>query len=157
MLKPVRGPMIRVGIMAAILLSAAGEAAASGGLWCDVEDKSAAIALQGGVTHGMGGPIFSFTGEIEARDASVPEDLRKTEFDRTHVPQYWLDGKELRLLLYRERAAEMAHGYVELTVLTQATDESSYAGSYELKIFDADDSSEGRTWTFEGKISCGAE
>jgi hypothetical protein len=150
-------PIVRWGAAGIILLSVAGEAAASGGLWCDVDDRSAQIELQGGVTHGMGGPLFSFTGKVDARDGSTPDDLRTTMFERSHVAQYWLDGKELRLLLYRERAADKAHGYVELTILAKANDEDSYEGRYELEVFDADASSEGKTWTYEGKISCGAE
>jgi hypothetical protein len=148
---------VRSVIVAAILLSSASEAAASGGLWCDVDDQSARIEIQGGVTHGMGGPLFSFVGKADARDASIPQDLRTTEFERSHVAQYWLDGKELRVLLYRERAADKAHGYVELTILTKAIDESSYEGSYTLEVFDADASSEGKTWAYSGKIACGAE
>lgn len=144
-------------IAAVLPLLASSPATASGGLWCDADDGPARIEIQGGVTHGMGGPLFNFAGTLAARDETLPADLRKTAFDRSHVPQYWLDGKELRLLLYRERAADRPHGYVELTIITHAIDESSYEGRYELKLFDADSSNEGRTWKFEGKISCGAE
>lgn len=144
-------------LAAAILVSAASEAAASGALWCDAEDGTASIEIQGGVTRGMGGPLFSFAGKVSARDASIPEDLRATAFERSHVAQYWLDGKELRLLLYRERAADKAHGYVELTILTQGIDESSYEGRYELEVFDADATSEGKRWDYAGKIVCGVE
>lgn len=149
--------MLRSILPAAVLLSVTSQASASGGVWCDSDDGSARIEVRGGVTHGMGGPLFSFDGTVDARDESIPDDLRKTRFERSQVSQYWLDGKELRLLLYRERAADKAHGYVELTILTRAIDESSYEGRYELQVFDADSSSEGKTWTYDGKISCGAE
>jgi hypothetical protein len=145
-------------IAAAALLSAANVAAASGGLWCDVEDKAVRIAINSGVTRGMGGPIFNFAGKLEILDSSVTENLRKAEFDSAHVPQYWLDGKELRLLLYREREADKPFGSVELTILTKADDEGSYAGRYALQVYDnVDGSPEGKSWNFEGEISCGAE
>jgi hypothetical protein len=144
----------------AALLSAINCAAASGGLWCDVEDKAVRIAISSGVTRGMGGPIFNFAGKLEVLDNSVTEDLRKTEFDGARVAQYWLDNEEIRLLLYREREGDKPHGYVELTILTQAgDDEGMYGGSYKLKVFDGTDESlpEGKSWDFNGKISCGAE
>lgn len=148
---------MRAFLTAVLLPLAASPAMASGGLWCGADDGPARIQIQGGVTHGMGGPLFSFDGTLAARDESIPADLRKITFDRSHVPQYWLDGKELRLLLYRERAADKAHGYVELTILTQAIDESSYEGRYELEVFDADATSEGKRWDYAGKIVCGVE
>ena len=145
-------------VSAAILMSFAGEAAASGGLWCNSEDKSARMSLSGGVTRGMGGPLFSFDGQVEALDPAVSEDLRMTQFGKRDVAQYWLDGEELRLLLYQERAADKPHGYVKLTVRTRlADDEGTYSGRYALEVFDADSAPEGRSWSFEGDISCGTE
>lgn len=144
-------------LAAIVLISMSGEAAASGSLWCDVEDKSVRLSVHGGVTRGMGGPLFSFDGQAEVRDTSAPADLRMTQFEKMHVSQYWLDGDELRLLLYQERAADKPHGYVQLTILGKAGDEESYAGRYSLELFDADASPEGRRWTYEGDITCGAE
>jgi len=149
---------MRWSIAAAILLLASAPAQASGGLWCDASDKSATIAINSGATHGLGGPLFNFAATVGVLDPSVPADLRSTSFETAHVPQYWLDASELRLLLYRERAAEKQHGYVELTVLAKADDEGAYNGRYTLQLFDADGSSpEGRSWKFEGPIGCGAE
>ena len=145
-------------IAAAALLAAVDVAAASGGLWCDVEDKSVRIEINSGVTRGMGGPLFNFAGKLEILDTSVTENLRKTEFDSAHVPQYWLDGNELRLLLYREREGDKPFGSVELTILTKADDEGSYGGRYTLQVYDdVDGSPEGKSWSLEGEISCGAE
>lgn len=145
-------------IAAAALLSAVSSAAASGGIWCDLEDKAVRISINSGVTHGMGGPLFNFDGKLEILDKTVPADLRKTEFRDAHVPQYWLDGTDLRLLLYREREGDKPFGSVELTILTKADDEGSYAGRYTLDVSDSSDaSSEGKSWKFEGDISCGAE
>ena len=55
---------------------------------------------------GMGSPVFDLRGEIEILDRPVAEDLRKVSFDDAHLAQYWLDGEELRLIVYREREAD---------------------------------------------------
>ncbi|HET9458557.1 MAG TPA: hypothetical protein VFO51_01055 [Sphingomicrobium sp.] len=149
---------MRWSIAAAALFLDSGQAQASGGLWCDASDKAATIAINSGVTRGLGGPLFNFAGTVGVLDPSVPADLRTTLFETAHVPQYWLDGSELRLLLYRERAGNKAHGYVELTIIAKAGDDGAYEGRYTLDLFDAQGaSSEGMSWKFEGAISCGAE
>jgi hypothetical protein len=63
-------------------------------------------------------------------------------------------------VLYREREGDKPHGYVELTILTQAgDDEDMYAGTYKISVFDGTDPllPEGKSWDFDGAISCGAE
>lgn len=133
---------------------------ASGGLSCEVKDKNAQIAVSSGVTRGMGAPIFNFSGRIEIRGKSVPQDLRKTQFGDDHVAQYWLDGKELRLLLYRERDADRPHGYVQVTITTRARgDEGTYDGRYSLAVYDTSGnaSAEGKTVELSGKIGCFVE
>ena len=112
-------------------------AAASGGLSCSLEDQSVRIAIESGVTRGMGGPVFNFRGTLEILDKAVAEDLRKTEFDGRHLPQYWLSERALQLHLYREREGDKPHGYVDLVIETQAgDDEGLYGGSYRLTVFD---------------------
>jgi hypothetical protein len=148
---------MRFAVVLAALLSTAGSAAASGGLSCDVEDKDVRIAVSSGVTRGMGSPIFNFRATLEILDEAVTEDLRKTEFEGAHVAQYWLDDQGLRLLLYRERAGDKPHGYVELTILTQAgDDEGVYGGTYKLSVFDYSNEKD-QSWTFEAPISCFVE
>ena len=143
----------------AILLATAG-ASASGGLSCSTEAGPARIEIESGVTRGMGGPLFNFRATATIADKGVAEDLRKTSFEREHVPQYWLDGKELKLLLYREREGDKPHGYVEIEVRTQAgDDEGLYGGTYTLSTFDvpAGDGAEAKEFKAEGPISCFVE
>jgi len=138
-------------------------ASASGGVHCSADGEGLTIDAGGGVTRGMGGPLFSFEGTLDIADKSVAADLAKTEFVREHVAQYWLDGDDLRLLLYRERESDKAHGYVELTIVTKARPgddgEGLYDGTYDLTVFDAtdDNGGEGVTVTREGEIVCSAE
>ena len=110
-------------------------------------------------TRGMGSPIFSFDGKVDIKDKSIAADLRQTAFQMDHVAQYWLDGKELRLDLYRERESDKPHGYVELVLYTKALgDELGYAGRYELIVYDGvDDTSEAKEARFNGKVECTVE
>ncbi|MET3660487.1 hypothetical protein [Aquamicrobium ahrensii] len=141
----------------ALLMS--GPAAASGGFTCSADDGSASINVNGGVTDGMGSPVFSLQGEIGIRDAAVAEDLRKTGFERTHLAQYWLDGSELRLVLYREREGDKPHGYVELTLRTMAQADGAFAGGYVLEVFDMTGATagEGMAVRLDGAVSCSVE
>jgi hypothetical protein len=116
----------------------------------------------GGVTRGMGGPLFSFEGQLEVAGDGIAADLGKTAFAREHVAQYWLDGEDLRLLLYREREGDKPHGYVELAIETKGrgeADEGFYDGRYTLTVFDTTLESGGEDVTLnrEGEVVCSAE
>lgn len=132
---------------------------ASGGLSCEAEGGAAKITVESGVTRGMGSPVFNFRGSAVISDKAIAEDLRTTAFTDDHLAQYWLDGEDLRLVLYREREGDKPHGYVEITVLTKADgDEGGYAGTYELTAYDGTgDDPEGKTVKLEGKIGCFVE
>lgn len=149
-----RLPMIAICLLAGVV-----QATASGGLSCETDDKAVKFLVESGITRGMGGPLFNFRGTLEVKDKRVAADLRKTEFAQPHVPQYWLDGKNLKLLIYREREGDKPHGYVELAIETKAVDEGTYNGPYRLTVFDMtdDNSGEGKTFEFKGKTSCFVE
>jgi hypothetical protein len=147
-------------ILAGLLVTSAGPAFASGGLSCETEGAPAKIEIRSGVTRGMGDPVFDFRASAEISDNSVAEDLRKTDFEGAHLPQYWMDGQDLRLVLYREREGDMPHGYIQITIRAQASgDEGTFAGSYELTAFDMTGATdgEGKTVDLEGSISCFVE
>ena len=138
-------------------------AMASGGLNCSADAGGVTFDLSGGVTRGMGAPLFAFDGKLEARIKGVAADLGRTTFTRDHVAQYWLDGEELRLVLYREREGSQPHGYVQLSLESKARggddDEGSYEGRYALTFFDSVDENnmEGLTVNREGDVACFAE
>ena len=151
---------MRAMVCACLLAVSGGTAFASGGLSCESDDAQAKIAIESGVTRGMGGPLFNFRGAVEIGDTSVAEDLGKTTLEKAHVAQYWLDGQDLRLVIYREREGDKPHGYVQITVLAQARDdEGPYDGIYELDVFDAtgDLTGEGKTIKLKGQMSCFVE
>lgn len=150
---------MRALIAAISLLGSVLPAAASGGLDCSAKDKKVEFNLHAGVTRGMGSPIFAFESTVEIQDHSIAEDLRKISLTREDVAQYWLDGKDLRLLLYRERTGDKPHGYVELVIYTEsAGDEIGYDGTYELMVYDGvGDNAEAKEAKFKGKVGCSVE
>ncbi|MEW9805510.1 hypothetical protein [Mesorhizobium marinum] len=154
---------MRLAILTTVLALSPVAASASGGISCSAEEGGVTFELGGGVARGMGAPLFSFQGTLEIAGTDVAADLGTTEFSREHVAQYWLDGEDLRLLVYRERDGDAPHGYVELTIRTKARPgddgEGLYDGDYEAVLYDTSDaaSAEGRTATFAGKVSCFAE
>ena len=94
----------------------------------------------------MGAPFFNFRGKLEILDASVPQKLRTAEFEQQHLAQYWLDGRALKLHLYREWEVDNSFDYVDLVIETQAgDDEGVYDGSYTLTVFDSADAEGKRT------------
>lgn len=114
------------------------------------------LTIESGVTRGMGSPVFNFRGEITISDKSVAEDLRTVTFDGSHLAQYWLDGEELRMVLYRERGADKPHGYVEVTVRTKSGDEGDYVGQYAVTVYDMDGAAggEGKILNYNGRTTC---
>lgn len=141
---------------------ATGAANASGGLECKIEDNAVRFDVSAGVTHGMGSPTFNFKGELAVRDRRIAEDLRSVSFDGDNRPQYWLDDKELRLVLYKERTADKAFGSIELTIRTEISDRDTtgnFTGTYKLSISDpaTSTSGDGGTTDFTGAVTCFAE
>jgi len=150
---------MRTIICVAMLLASAGTAFASGGIWCSADDTAAKFEVEAGVTRGMGGPTFNFRGDLEILGRPAGDSLRKTVFEDSNLTQYWLDGKELRLNIYREHEAAQRLNSVELTILTKTSDEGVYDGGYTLSIYDAaaDADQDGKPVEVTGKVSCGAE
>ncbi|MGE0500494.1 MAG: hypothetical protein AB7I79_02430 [Rhizobiaceae bacterium] len=149
---------MRLTLAAAILAVLASDAAASGGLSCSVEEGPVKLEIESGITRGMGGPLFNFSASAEFDAPGIDDDLHKIRFEREHVPQYWLDGEVLQLVLYRERI-EGEHGYVQVTVLTRTVDEGTYEGTFALEAFDmaGDTTGQGKEFKAEGKIGCFVE
>jgi len=148
---------MRLGAAMVMAVLASGPAMASGGISCEADDGKARISISGGVPRGMGSALFSFNGLVELSDTAVAEDLRKIEFGREHVAQYWLDRDGLKLKLYREREGDVPHGYVEATIISPTSGEER--GSFRVEAYEMTDATDGeaKTASFSGKISCLAE
>ena len=140
------------------ILGSAVPALASGGASCANDGGPAAIELSVGITHGMGSPVFSLTATVDVKESTAADDLRKSAFEKGHLAQYWLDDKEMKFLLYREREGAGEFGSVELLIVTKPVgDDVGYDGTYKLVLSDMTGGGEGKTATLEGKISCSVE
>ena len=143
-----------------LLGAGSGGAFASGGLSCEADDKNVALSIESGVTRGMGSPVFNFRAEAGLKLAKTPADMKTTAFEQANLAQYWLDGEDLRLVLYREREGDKPHGYVEITVLTKAKgeqEEGTYEGNYELTVFDGTGDGDPLQLEAKGTVSCFSE
>ncbi|MFC6447765.1 hypothetical protein [Shinella zoogloeoides] len=135
-------------------------ASASGGLECTANDKSVNFSVYASLTSGMGNPAYDLAGKLEIRDKAVAQDLRTMTFGGADRPQYWLDSKDLRLILYKEREGNGPFGSVTLELRARrASDEGKFRGTYKLSTEDMTDSNVegGNATTFSGNISCFVE
>jgi len=148
---------MRTVLCAAALLASANGGLASGALWCSVDDSKVGFQLDAGVTRGLGGPTFNFRGDLEIKGRPTSDSLRKTVFEDSNLAQYWLDGEDLRLLVYREHEAKDSYRSVELKILTKARDEGTYDGRYTLSVYDGTAGASSDPVEFKGDVSCGAE
>lgn len=150
---------MRLVLSLAMVALSGGAAFAAGGISCAVEDETAALSLEGGVTHGMGGALFSFAGQAELRSGEIADDLRVSSFGREHVAQYWFDDRELKLRLYREREGDAPHGYVEIVLEAAADRDGSYRGDYAVTVYDMTEAANGEAATeaISGAIACSGE
>lgn len=133
-------------------------AMASGGVSCSNSGGPVAIELSAGITRGMGSPVFSLTAVVETKKTNVGSDLKKGSFNKENLAQYWLDDKEMKLLLYREREGAGEFGSVELLIVTKPVgDDIGYNGTYKLTLSDMTGGGEGKNTTLKGKVICSVE
>lgn len=150
---------MRACLLSTILVSTLSPAFASGGLWCEADDAKVKLSIDSGITRGMGNPLFNFRGALEIKDKAVAEDLRTSAFEIGNLTQHWLDGKEMKLQLFRERGGDGPVGEIDLLIETRMVDEGSYEGTYSVRVSDmtGDTSGEGKVSEYNGKASCSAE
>lgn len=133
---------------------------ASGGLSCDANDKAIKFAVEAGVSRGTGSGIFSFKGELNILAPGAPADFRKLEFGKEHLTQQWLDNRNLKLRIYRERDGE-PHGYVDIVIEAwpkKGAEDLEFRGGYTLTIFDMPKGGgSGKNTVLKGRITCSGE
>ena len=144
-------------LVALTLATIATPALASGGIWCNAEDKAVRLSVESGMTRSIGGGFFNFRAGLDIRLPGTPKDFRSLKLDENDLPHHWIDDKEIKLLLYRERSEE-PFGWVHLVIDTKAVDEGSYAGTYTLTLSNLEPGqSEAKETTATGPIECSAE
>lgn len=149
---------MRALVVLTLLLAGLMPAHASGGFSCEAQDASVKFEAGGGMGRSVGASLFNFNGEINVKLKGAPADFRDVKLKDSDVSQRWIDGKEVRLQLYRERE-EGLFGYVNLEILTKRVDEGSYVGRYELTIshVESEKATEAKTFKARGKVKCMTE
>jgi hypothetical protein len=148
---------MRILLSAMAVLASTSAVSASGGASCSNDGGAAAIDLSAGITHGMGGPVFSLTATVDAK-AEAADDLKKGSFGKENLAQYWLDDKDMKFLLYREREGAGEFGSVELLIVTKPVgDDVTYDGTYRLTLSDMTGGGDGKNTMLEGKVTCSVE
>lgn len=148
-------------LVAALLLAAtATHAHASGGLNCEANDKAVRLAVEAGISRGVGDGFFSFKGELDILAPGAPADFRKLTFGKDDLTQRWFDSRNLKLRIYRERDGE-PHGFVDIVIEAwprKDSEDIEFRGGYTLTIFDIPKAgADGRTMILKGRVACSAE
>jgi hypothetical protein len=143
-----------------VWMDGVGAAHASAGFSCSIEDKALRVSVEGAFSRGVGEGVINFGGRLEVLAKATPEDLRRLDLERENLTQTWINGRDLKLRMYRERAGAAPHGYVELVLETRQSsrDELEYAGAYVLTVHHlvSEQDSQGKTFTARGKARCSA-
>lgn len=143
--------------IAAVVLAGAVPAQATGNLGCATDDAAMDLNIESVITHGLGEPIVSLRGEIVLKDKAAASHFGSIAFDKAHLAQYWLEGKDLRLLVYVDLDSAKAQGSIELVIKTEAMDdEGGFAGRYglDLSYSVSGETGEGHTLKTDGAVEC---
>lgn len=151
--------LTRVVVTASVcLLMPLGAAHATGAFLCGINDGSLKLSAESTFSHGLGERFMGFAASGNVLMKDTPKDLAELKFDSDALVHHWLAGGDLKLHLYRERAADAPHGYVELILETKQSpdDETVFEGTYRLVIYDMTDAKdgEGRMHEAQGTAAC---
>ena len=139
-----------------ILSLSISSAHASAGLSCEADDKAVKLSVEAGISRGLGDDVFSFKGNLAILSPGAPADFRTIEFGKDNLTQRWIDSRNLKLRIYRERAGE-PHGYVDIVIEAwpRKGDEIEFRGGYLVTIFDIPKpGADGKTSTLKGRVNC---
>jgi hypothetical protein len=140
---------IRAALAAALLLLPA-QARATGGVWCDLDDKNVGFRFKAVSSRDGTGGWFDIDGHVETKFGTLPKHLKTFKIKDENVTERWW-GPEGVLLNVQKYDTE-PFAAVRLTVVTKMVDEGGYEGTYDLRI--TADSGDEAYIHREGKISC---
>jgi hypothetical protein len=133
---------------------------ATGGFGCEIDDQNLKLSASAGLGRGMGSPMLNFTGSADIVVKEISKSLRKLDLTNA-LSHHWIAGNELRLHFYAETAGDTPFGSAEIILMTAgAGDDLDYAGSYRLDLFTSEPphgDGDGKSFTFEGKVTCVVE
>lgn len=122
-------PLMMIGLLGATPVWA------TGGLNCAIDDDNLTAEYDAGFSYSVPGPMFGVQGQLSVKNAELPKELQSIPVTGKMLAQQWFDGPDLRLQLYKETEAE-PFSLVDLKILAtqDPEDETSYPGTYELKV-----------------------
>lgn len=146
----------RILALTALAFLSLAPAHATGGISCEVEDRSAKFTIGSPIGRSTGGAFFQFEGELEVRATNVAEDFKKVTFTKDHLTQSWFDARDLKMHVHFERSGE-PHGTIDLTVEARGNaNAETWRGRYTLSIGETVNG-EFRTRRLTGRVSCSVE
>jgi hypothetical protein len=126
---------------------------ATGGVWCDLDDKNVSFHFKAVSSRDGTGGWFDIEGHVETKFGNLPKHLRKFEIKDKNLTERWW-GRE-GVLLNIQKYDSDPFAAVMLTVVTKTVDEGGYEGTYDLRI--TADSGDEAYIHREGKVSCQAD
>jgi hypothetical protein len=132
-------------------------ASATVGFSCNAADKSIKLGIDGAYGTGLGSTLANFRGDAGILLPGIPDDVRKLQFDSSHVRQNWFVGRTLNIMM----VWQLDEPYREVTLFIETRrgrkEESPYLGRYTLSINVApvEPATEGKRYETTGTVSCG--
>jgi len=119
-----------------LTLAGVGETQAAGRIYCAVDDAYIKMSLESGFDAAGGNKLIHFRGALTLKDSKVPGLIETMLLNSGMLRQRWMDGKDLRLLVYSETSGAGPFAALELTIETSATasDPNRFEGRYAVVI-----------------------
>ncbi len=119
-----------------VLAVTASDVTAAGNIACVVEDRVLSLSLNAPFDpDGQSYALLDVSGRVAIKYDDIPRDAGGIELERAAVAQYWFDGRNLKLRIYRDtQLGDQALSVEIILVLKQVrTDPTTYRGRYFLK------------------------
>lgn len=124
-------------------------ASAAGGVWCDADDRHAAISVHAPMTRSGG--VYTLEGSLRFKQASVPAELKRVDLKLDHLRKVAVGPGRVAMNLRRQQSGRTPQ-FVELEIDVSGAD-GEYEGRYVAVIHNGQQPKLRLT----GAIACGAE
>lgn len=127
---------VRLSFVAVLLtLGAASPAWATATLDCSGSNGPFKLEISAAIGSTGPGPIANAGGRVEMKTGRIPADLATVTLERDDLVHHWLEGDQLSLHFYRERADKEPFGFVEAVLTTRRVSKTDgdYTGRFKLK------------------------
>jgi len=140
-----------------LALTLAVPAHASRTLHCSIVDKSLTLVMEGTISDNAGEGLVSVRGDLKPLIPALSSGFGPFVLERALVTQFWFNGEELKLRLYRETKGEPQETLDLLFETRQEKrDRTAYSGLYQGKVssFGAATGPAAKETAFKGRVDC---